>query len=353
VTPLVTEHVEGVDVAAERLDALSSRATSPFQTSAWLRAWAAAWEPDAAISSVSAFRDGELVGTLPLAWLRRPLHPRVPVPVRYLGVAGSTGGADHLGPVVADRSAVEALLGAATTVAGRWPVLLEHLAPEVAEAVLAAGPSRAVVVRLHPCPVLDLEPDPEATWSSKLRKSIRRRARLLDDAGWSTRWVEERSEVAGALDLLRARHHERWGDRMLAGSFDDRRDRLLRALIERWRGDGGPAIQVLRHPDGRVGAVQLVLRHRGTWSVYKTGWNPDLAPLGPGVHLAVEAVRSARAAGAAQLDFLRGVSPYKYSLGAVDRFDQSVALRSSLGGRLLAVRERLSERRATRPAAPT
>ena len=346
------DRVEGVEAVASALDALRSVPSSVFQTGPWLRAWSAAWEPDAPVWALRAWRDGVVSGLLPLAVLRRRLHPRLPVAVGYVGVAGSTGGADHVGPVATDAESVGRLLEAARADATRRrPLLLEHLTTDTAAIACTVWREQAAVVRETRCPALDLGDEPERQWRPRVARSIRRRARLLADAGWSVRLETEPAAVIRGLDDLRRLHEARWGDQILVGSFDDRRLALVEQLVASWDRPDGPALQVLRHDDGAVGAAQLLLRHDGTWSVYKTGWDPALAPLGPGVHLAVEAVRAAAAAGARRVDFLRGTSAYKYSLGATDRVDRSVADVGSLAGRVLAARERWSERRAIRVSA--
>ena len=71
--------------------------------------------------------------------------------------------------------------------------------------------------------------------------------------------------------------------------------------------------------DGDVVATLYTLRHRGRVFLYLSGFEPAAARLNPGTLLIGHAIEEAAREGAAEVDFLRGGEPYKYTWGARDR----------------------------------
>lgn len=350
-TATEVEVVTGADALA-RLEsdwARLARAvpTSYFQTPAWVSAWHEQLEPAARLSFVCAREGGELVGLVPLAGLARRLHARVPLPVPYVGFAGAGRGAgDHLGPVVAPGVDVEALLRAATRVAGRRSLLLEGIDAAHVE-VLERTMGVEVVDRVR-CPAIAVPRGHDsvvAAFPTKLRKNVRRRARLLEEAGVKGRWVESTNELVQTLADLKDLHTRRWKSKGGAGLFDEDRRRFLVALARRADADSGARLFVFEH-ETTVVAAMFCLLHRDTISIYKTGWDPDYKRFGLGIALAVAALEWAHALGLATVDYLRGSEPHKYELGGVDRVDATLLRSAGLSGRVLAWRESMSRRRA-------
>lgn len=325
----------------------STAPSSYFQTPAWVQVWHEQLEPAARLILVCAREDGELVGLVPLAVMRRHVHSRVPVPLTFVGFAGAgSGSGDHLGPLLAPGADAAGLLHAAGRAAGRRSLLLESVTASHVPALERALRVRAID-RVR-CPAITVPTgfdDIVDAFGKKLRKNIRRRGRLLDEAGVKGRWVESTAELVATLDDLQELHTRRWKAKGGAGLFDEGRHRLLAGLARRADARSGARLFVFE-ADGAVVAAMFCLLHKDTISIYKTGWDPDYKRFGLGIALATAALEWAHAHGLATVDYLRGAEPHKYELGGVDRVDTTLLRPRGVSGRVLAWREDMSRRRA-------
>lgn len=332
-----------LDDVAEEWDRLAGLpGTAVFQTRAWVTTWQRCLVPGARLTLLVA-RDPcsrEVTGLLPVAGLRRELHHRIPITLRYLGIAGSgSGAADHLGPLARDEETAAALFRELRRLAAGRPVLLENLHPRWSG--LAAAELDARSVRSTACLAARRDPGGSFSdaWSAKMRKNVRRRARQLAQLGVEPRWVGAGPEFDDALGELREVHVRRWRTHGGAGLFDERRERFLAQLAAA----ANPDVRILLlERDGRTVAGLLALRHGDTLSVYKTGWDPDYARLSPGIALGVEAMRWAEEHGVLVVDYLRGERTHKRDLGCTPVHEPTLLASRGPAARVLAVRERLS-----------
>jgi CelD/BcsL family acetyltransferase involved in cellulose biosynthesis len=74
-----------------------------------------------------------------------------------------------------------------------------------------------------------------------------------------------------------------------------------------------------------VGALHAMAAH-GRAYAYLSGLDPAWARFSPGSVLLLQLVEDAVAEGLLELDLLRGREPYKYRLGAEDRFNWRLSL---------------------------
>jgi CelD/BcsL family acetyltransferase involved in cellulose biosynthesis len=272
------------------LDALAEEAGRYFATTAWLEAWAATVGPTSVEGHLATSSTGEVLGWLSTAQLSRPLHRRLRLPIPYLGYGGSGyGAADHLGPV-GDPSAVGDLLRAAFG-RQRGAVMLESSDAAHVSALREIG---LTAVSRTTCPALDLRgvQSESDLWPKHLRKELRRRSRRMAEEGINGEWIEDAERVLDELRALRRVHEARWQAEGGQGLFGDDRqqllERLCRAADERHR----PWLYALRS-GGRTVASLLLLRCGRTISSYKSGWEPGLQRLAPGI--AMHSAASTRA----------------------------------------------------------
>jgi CelD/BcsL family acetyltransferase involved in cellulose biosynthesis/peptidoglycan/xylan/chitin deacetylase (PgdA/CDA1 family)/SAM-dependent methyltransferase len=344
ITVTVMHGDDAWDEIAEDWDRLAAvNGASFFQSRPWCQAWREQLAPTAELSvAVARASSGEVVGLLPLAWSHRQLHRRMPLRLRYLGLAGAgPGAADHLGPLTTDPAVAARLFTEARRVAGRRTVYLENLSDRWAPIATAALNGR--VIRLTPWLASNRTDGQsfEDNWSRKMRKNDRRRQRQLVEAGVSARWIPSSNpEFPEALEALRRVHLERWGDQGATGLFDDQRLRFLLAVGERCRGADLPWVLLLESDSSVVGGL-LGFRSGDAFNVYKTGWNPRYAQLGIGMALGAEAMRWAEQQGITTFDYLRGQRGHKIDLGCVPSTDYSIISARRLSGRLLTLREGL------------
>jgi len=310
-----------------------------FQSWEWVTAWHEVLEPRAEVVLVEAVAGGRWEGVLPLALLGRQLHARVPLRVRYLGLAGSGRGAgDHLGPVVSSVDLVEPLAEQAVRLAAGRSVYLESVAPAHAGALNEVVGGHQVRTVACPAVVIAGAAQADDLWAGKVRKNVRRRDRMLAEAAVVGRWIGPGEGVGEALAALRRLHVSRWQSHGQAGLFDDDRMAFLRRLTELGSAPDGPWLYLLESGDGPIAAL-LGFQYRRTFANYKTGWDPDHARLGLGIALHAASMRRAVGEGLEVVDFLRSQGGHKYSLGATDRHDVCLLRSRGVGGAMLRLRE--------------
>lgn len=346
-------HIDAVTDAAD-IEALTpdwerlaaSSGSGVFQSKAWIDAWHRVLVPDAS-PVVLVAREGEtgrVIGLLPLAWMSRSLHRRLPLSLRYLGLAGSgSGAADHLGPLTGDDLTAIALFKYATGLAGRRSTYFESVAPRWVP-LLSAIPS-ARYLGSTTCPVNTRRADGSFsdTWSPKFRKNVRRRARLLEEAGVRARWVATGPDMTAALLTLRDLHTRRWRAVGRPGLFDDTRENFLADFADMTAGTETVWVLLLENDDYPIGAL-LGFVHGQTFSVYKTGWDPSCDRFSVGTALGAEAMRWAEQRGLTVFDYLRGSRRHKTDLGCRPTYDQSFIIPRGVEGAMLHWRERLRNR---------
>jgi CelD/BcsL family acetyltransferase involved in cellulose biosynthesis/glycosyltransferase involved in cell wall biosynthesis len=318
---ITTDELVGLDAAEalrevwgelwERSDAL------PFQRPEWVLAATRCLEPDAEVRVVLARRGTELVGLAPLALERdatgRPF-------ARLLGGDVS----DYLDVIVDRRCGREAATA-----------LLEHLraSPELGAFTLERLHARSALLdatwprgsRLDEgdvCPAIRL-PGRGGAFAdavpARLVKRVARARRRVHREGRFEVVEAGGDDLHGMLEGLYRLHAARWRVRGEGGVLADGAVRGLHAAALRdLHALGLARLLELRLDDRPVASVLAFMRGR-RWLSYIGGFDPSLAALSPG-HLAIaELIDRAIAAGAEELDFLRGVEPYKYEWGAENR----------------------------------
>ncbi|MGI6852717.1 GNAT family N-acetyltransferase [Mesorhizobium sp. 1B3] len=294
-----------------------SPAATPFLTPAWMLPWWQQFAPGH-LRTVAVLRGSHLVGLAPLYLEQDGVRARL----MPLGIPVS----DYLDVLVDPSCQGEsAALLMDSILALRWDRFeLEELLEE-ATAWNLPCPSAASseTGRQGRCPVLylDCAEDLEGAVPSRRRRQLRRALRA----------AKRRGETA----IQRAECSPR--------DFLDHLFRLHRACWER-RGEGGvlwdPAVQafhrkalpglakaglarcyLVRIDDAVVGAYYGFLSGSKAYA-YIGGFDPDFAEESPGSILIGHALAEAVREGATEFHFLRGGEAYKYSWGAVDRWNR-------------------------------
>ena len=312
-----------------------------FASPEWIGSWQKVFEPGCRLTVLVDGPTSDPDGILALAHLHRRLHHRVPVGIGHLAIAGSwVGAADHLGPVARSDASARRLLEAAVAYAGRRPLVLANLDQRFTG--IAAGLGGAVEITTDECVVLHLAGvgSTEEIWNQKLRKNLRRRNRLMNEMGLERRWVHGGPEAVEAVHELRRLHLARWSSRGTGGLFDQQRMDFLVDLVGRADGEDGVWIEVIEGASGAVG-VLLGFEYGGTFSAYKSGWDPSTQSLGMGLLLHGAAIERAISRGARRYDFLRGPHPHKFRLGGTSQTNHTLIVPNGPAGRTLVARDRL------------
>lgn len=299
---------------------------TPFQSPAWLLPWWRHFSPGELFVLV-ARQGGRLVGLAPSYIENGALGRRI-LPV---GISLS----DHLDilldPDCADQAAT-ALAGLAAEHAGEWDVWeLEELEDGAAAFRLPAlagwRDERSIQTA---CPMLLVADSKGTSWlPQRKRGQISLARNRLARRGVAAIEMASAETLPEFLKDLFRLHEARWTDRGKPGLLAFKGVKYFhRDAASRLLGAGLLRLARLRL-DHKTIATCHALRHRDRLSIYLTGFDPAWTFESPGVlvmaHLIEEAVRD----GARVIDFLRGQEPYKYTWGAVDRWNQRRSLRQA------------------------
>jgi len=222
---------------------------------------------------------------------------------------------------------VEVATSVARWIAERQPprVRLEYVPEErptleAFDAVLREAGYRVTRTRRTVSPVLDLPESYDAYVQSlgkKERHELRRKVRRLESAGHATFRFATDAERATVLDRFFALHRVSRGEKAdfmttdVERFFRDIADAL--APLDRLR------LGVLSF-DGADVAVLFGFAIGTIIALYNAAYDPGLASLSVGIISHAWAIREAIARGYTTYDLLRGDEPYKYDLGARDRW---------------------------------
>lgn len=311
---------------------------SPFLLHAWLREWWWYYGSSGSLAVHVAYRDGQLVGALPLCVM----------PVRGLRVLTFMGGrhsalADLLAGPGEDEVAA-ALTGQAATRDHDFANF--YGLPGGSRLVDALGDSRLRVIERVESPVLDLDGGWEAVYrakvSAKKRAEDRRRVRNLGRLGDVEAAVARtHDELESALEDVFMLHHLRWEGRPDGSELaTEQGRRFVRSALLALADSDVPRI-ITKKVDGRPIAFKVVFLLEGSIYFYRSGFDPAFARFSPGVLTTLDAIEAGAKEGAIRVEFLGGAERYKREL--TDSFDpmyEGFGLQTSLRG-AVAVRANL------------
>lgn len=191
---------------------------------------------------------------------------------------------------------------------------------DVAEALLTESGYRVERSRLITSPRLAL-PDDFETYvqglGKKERHELRRKIRRLENATQATfRWTSD-AERGATLDRFFALHRLSRGEK--ADFMTPDVERFFRDIADALAPLGRLRLGVLRAHDEDA-AVLFAFAYRGTLALYNAAYDPALASLSIGIASHAWAIREAIRERFDTYDLLRGDEPYKYDLGATDRW---------------------------------
>ncbi len=191
---------------------------------------------------------------------------------------------------------------------------------DVAAIVLADGGYRVDRSRLITSPRLALPGDFDTYvqgLGKKERHELRRKIRRLENATKATfRWATD-AERGATLDRFFALHRLSRGEK--ADFMTPDVERFFRDIADALAPLGRLRLGVLRAHDEDA-AVLFAFAYRGTLALYNAAYDPALASLSIGIVGHAWAIREAIRERFDTYDLLRGDEPYKYDLGATDRW---------------------------------
>ncbi|MBP2312589.1 GNAT family N-acetyltransferase [Azospirillum soli] len=287
---------------------------TPFQHPAWLIPW---WRSfgHGDLWVLALYRRVRLVGVIPLYREGDRLLP--------LGV----GITDMLDALVEEDVPLGPVLAAIPGLTGCPSIEFPALAPWSPLLRTAAPPGWSEEGGVTDvCPVLPLPPSAASLGAVLLAsqaRNLRHTTRRAERAGAIEIEAATAHTAGGMLEDLFRLHAARWGKRGESGVLAD-------PAVQSFHRMAAPALAeagLLRMHRLRIGG-QLAAVHYGFGDglgggrrayYYLGGFDPELAPLGPGVLIVGHAIAEALREGAAEFHFLRGREPYKYRWGALDQ----------------------------------
>jgi CelD/BcsL family acetyltransferase involved in cellulose biosynthesis len=305
---------------------------SPFLLHGWLREW---WRHNGdQIDPVVhvAYRDGTLVGALPLCVTKR-------AGFRVLSFQGGNqsaladllvadGESRTVGPPLAERAA-----------RSRQDFANLYGLPAGSRLADAFGPGRLRLLQRSEAPVLDLRDGWDAVYRAKIsprsRKLHGRRRRQLERLGrLEVQVARTREELEPALEECFAVHELRWRGRPDGSQFATPAGRRFhRAALRNLAGLDVLRIVTMRL-DGRPIAFHYDFLLEGRLYVHRLAFDPAFAQQSPGLLTTLEAIERAADEGATLVEFLGGAERYKLELA--DRFEplyEAIGLARTLHGR--------------------
>jgi CelD/BcsL family acetyltransferase involved in cellulose biosynthesis len=187
-------------------------------------------------------------------------------------------------------------------------------------AVLGGNGYRVTREKLVTSPRIALAADFEAYvqgLGKKERHELRRKLRRFESApGTSFRWAGDHERPA-VLDRFFELHRLSKGDK--AAFMTDSTEAFFRDLADALAAAGWLRLGVVRAFD-QDAAVLFAFAYGDTLALYNAAYDPALGSLSLGIASHAFAVRDAIAQGFKIYDLLRGNEPYKYDLGAFDRW---------------------------------
>ena len=167
------------------------------------------------------------------------------------------------------------------------------------------------------CPIVNLQ---ALQLPPKLARNLRLQRRKLETAGGRFE-VASPNQAQEDLEALFDLHEQRWAANGALCESDTQA--FHRRVVPAFAKRGWLRFHGLRM-DGELQAVLYAFAKNRRVYYYLSGFNPKLAEFGPGSLLIHEAMQYALAQGDRDFDFLRGVEPYKYRWGAVNRINKRV-----------------------------
>jgi CelD/BcsL family acetyltransferase involved in cellulose biosynthesis len=300
----------------DRWDQIAIRAAAPFCTPGWMLAW---WRhaapPDSRLRTILVLDHGRLIGVAPLfvqEWYRG-LHR-----YRVLGATSAT----PVEPVAEEGRELEVTLVIAEQVANMVPpahvVSIEGSTLGWSQCLREAWPGHARPWlhqdRVASAPIMKVSCGGYEDWfgakSRNFQQQMRRSEGALRAAGFSTHVLTEPHEVERGLAALSVLHARRWEPRGGSAAWRPGTEAMLRdaasALISTDR------FRLFVVDDGRdIISSQLFVAAGPRLSYWLGGFDERWARQRPGLVGILAAVRDAFERGIEEIDFGRGMHPYK------------------------------------------
>jgi CelD/BcsL family acetyltransferase involved in cellulose biosynthesis len=305
-----------------------SPAATPFESPAWLMAWWRHFSPGD-LFTLAAEEGGKLVALAVCYIENGDLGCRL-LPV---GIAVSDYHDVLLDPACAADawSSIRDTALASPESWARWD--FEELMPSaLALAAPWAGGEAIETALQNACPVLDLSAgELEACLPRSKRRKLALARNRTARRGGAVIEKAAPGDVGVFLDHLYRLHGLRWQSQGEAGVLADEVVRRFHRDAARALASNGLLRLFTLAMAGQVVAVYYGFHHGERAYAYLSGFDPAFEFESPGTLIIAHAMAEATREGAREFHFLRGREAYKYSWGALDRWNQRRTIVRSAG----------------------
>jgi CelD/BcsL family acetyltransferase involved in cellulose biosynthesis len=284
---------------------------SPFLLHRWLVEWWRHFGEGGELAVHVAYRNGRLVGALPLCV--RPRHG-----LQVLSFLG--GDSSSLGDlVVADGAGAEVEVALAERAASSGQDFAEFSGLPAGSRLVSALGSGLRLIERSEAPVLDLSAGWDAVYHSKLsskkRNHHRRRRRQLAGLGRvDVAVARTEAELEEALEDAFKLHVLRWSGRPDGSGFATPLGRSFHHATAKALAPLDVPRVVMLKIDGRPVAFHYYLALEGSMCVHRIAFDPAFGRFSPGVINTLDAIEVAAAEGVTRVEFLGGAERYKLEL---------------------------------------
>jgi CelD/BcsL family acetyltransferase involved in cellulose biosynthesis len=290
---------------------------SPMLLHGWLREWWRHYGEDGRLTVHVAYKEGKLVGALPLC-----VQPRYGLDVLTFVGGDQSALADLLVDPSDGVEAAGALVSQATRTKHDYADLFGL--PVGSRLAAELGEGRLRLLERIESPVLDVEGSWDEVYSarmnSKKRAQHRRRRRHLAEVGRvDVEIARTPDELAEALEESFRIHELRWLGRPDGSRFvTDAGRRFHRSAIHALAEVDAARIATLKL-DGRMIAFHYYFLFERRMYVHRIAFDPAFGRYSPGILNTLDAMEAAVDEGANRIEFLGGADRYK--LEFADRFE--------------------------------
>jgi CelD/BcsL family acetyltransferase involved in cellulose biosynthesis len=297
-------HTEIGSIAQEWDEFAAEAHLAPFLRPGWLSAWWSAFGTGL-LAILAVRRDGRLVGVMPLSqWgsvLSSPTNWHTPL----------------YEPAAADRPALHALVENIVSLHPRRLDLsfVDGDGAAAEELRGLRGSYRVVERTTWRSPYLAINGDWDAYWegvSGKLRQTVRRGARRLDEMGEVSLQIESDTErlddlLAEGVKIEASGWKGRKGTAIASGS----RTLSFYTELARWAAPLGLLRLAFLRVDGRALAFHFALETEDSYYLLKPGYDERFRKAGPGTVLTCRMIQRAFSLGLERYEFLGADDGYK------------------------------------------
>ncbi len=321
---ITIEKTEGANVFADLRDEwqtfFAASSAAPFLSWEWLSTWHKWFGAERVPLILKAYRNGELIGLLPLC---RVAEKHFGLRLTRLGFLGETfGGADYLDVIAAPENKIEiltAMFDYLQTDVHFDQIALEYMAEDSPLIGFLSENNnrqklRYSVSETAVCPQINLEGGWENLLAQMPRaREFKRKLRKLEKfPDFELRVITSAAEAESAFERFIEFHEKRWQSR--GGSEVTSHPQLInfhRDVVKVLARAGLLRFEEIWF-DGMCRASIYGLENDGVFYLYNTGFDQKSAKLSPGFVLIGHCIEQAIKRDMKTFDFLRGDETYKF-----------------------------------------